>query len=110
MVERARTHDSLPHNLITRKMAQAMFERTDKFYRRKTPVKAIQMEARFTIETRDGIVTGHPGDYVMDALDDGSPWVIPGDIFQTIFYEVTDSEKRQQVPNNQSKKKAVSSS
>jgi hypothetical protein len=69
-------------------MAQAMFENADKLYRRKSPVKAIRMEARFTIETRDGIVTGHPGDYIVDALDDGFPWVIPGDVFNTIFYEL----------------------
>jgi hypothetical protein len=75
-------------------MAAQLFEETQTAYRRKSPVKAIRMEGRFTIETRDGIVTGRPGDYIVDALDDGSPWVIPGEVFNNIFYELSPSEVR----------------
>ena len=96
MTERTRTHGSLPHNLITREMAKEMFENTERMYRKKTPVKAIRMETRFTIEGRDGIVSGRPGDYIVDATEDGMPLVVSGEIFNTIFYELSPAQIRQE--------------
>lgn len=69
-----------------------------KTYRRKIPVRAVQMDRRFSIETRDGvIVNGHPGDYVVqNTRGDARPWVITKEIFESSFEELTNMETQKE--------------
>lgn len=85
--------------ILTREEYEELFE-NGKTFRRKIPVKAIQMNRRFSIETRDGIiVAGHPGDYIVqNTRGDSRPWVVRKDIFEDSFealsQEDTDKEHR----------------
>ncbi len=80
-------------NILTKPEYEELLEKS-KIYRRKIPVRAVQMNRRFSIETRDGaIVNGHPGDYVVqNTRGDARPWVITKEIFEGSFEVLTLTE------------------
>ncbi len=61
-------------------------------------MRAVQMNRRFSIETRDGvIVNGYPGDYVVqNTRGDARPWVITKEIFEGSFEELANMETQKE--------------
>jgi len=58
-----------------------------KFYVKKPiPVKAIQMDEIFTVETLEGILIGNPGDYLIEGIE-GELYPCKKEIFEKTYVE-----------------------
>ena len=59
-----------------------------KYYiKRPIPIKVVQMESEFTVDTLEGLMTGKPGDYLATGVD-GEQYPVDKDIFEKTYYEV----------------------
>ena len=71
-----------------------------KLYRRKVPVKAVQITKRFSVESRTGVIeTGHPGDYLLeDTLRPDDLWIVRKEVFENEFEVLSESQKPREPP------------
>jgi hypothetical protein len=89
--------------IITRKEGREILERS-KLYRRKAPVKAIQLTSRTSVETRMGIIEiGYPGDYLVeDPLHPDDLWIVKREVFEDEFAPVKSQKKEVETEPNRS--------
>jgi hypothetical protein len=79
--------------IITAAECDELFAKAD-YYTRTVPIRAVQIDRRLSVETRDGtLVTTQPGDYIVqDTSADKRPWVIRSEVFEQNFRKLTESE------------------
>ena len=58
-----------------------------KEYRKTATVHAIQMPSAFTVETKEGVMKGEPGDWLCQGPG-GEMWPIKKEIFEKTYVEV----------------------
>jgi hypothetical protein len=74
---------------LTAEQAEAILYENAKVYRKKTFVRAAQMNEEFTVETHEGTLTGQPGDYlVQNRVGDSKPWPVKKSIFEETYERV----------------------
>jgi len=59
-----------------------------KQYRKTATVWAKKMDSDFEIETLEGVMQGHAGDYLCHGEHEGEAWPVRGDIFENTYVEV----------------------
>lgn len=59
-----------------------------KTYRKTATVNAIKLEIEFAVTTEEGVMRGHPGDYLCEGIA-GEKWPVKKEIFEKT-YEVVE--------------------
>jgi hypothetical protein len=94
--------------IITRSEGRELLAEA-KLYRRKVPVRAVQITRRFSVESRTGVIeTGHPGDYLLEDIHRPDDlWIVRKEVFETEFEVLPETE--QVMPPTPQKEKAMTS-
>lgn len=55
-----------------------------KTYRKTATVRAIKLQIEFAVTTEEGVMRGHPGDYLCEGIE-GEKWPVKKEIFEKTY-------------------------
>ena len=70
------------------KRIKEMPDDAKKFIKRPMQVRAVQINEHFEVSTLEGVMTGQPGDWLMEGID-GELYICAYSIFQRSYEQVT---------------------
>jgi hypothetical protein len=92
----AKIRSAVHFGALTEQEIDELLLKAGDVYVRKTPVVAVVLTKRVTIEQRDrSIVTTRPGDYLVRNIEgDKRPWILPQEYFESNFEKYRDPEDK----------------
>jgi hypothetical protein len=72
-------------DVLTDEETQYFLRNADQ-YKKKIPVRAVQMQKSFSVETHEGLMQGREGDYLVQNVEgDSKPWPVKKEIFEKTY-------------------------
>ncbi len=77
---------------ITEENKEQYLKGAKRYVKRPIPIRAVQLKKTVTIQTREGLLLGFPGDYLAEGPF-GEIYPISREIFEKTYVEVEDAEE-----------------